>query len=179
MPVIRVKKNKNYTTMANYHLQDKNLSLKAKGIMSLMLSLPEDWDYSTAGLTALSRDGVDSVKSSLKELETNGYLKRERIIDNATKRVIDWIYYIYEKPQAEFPQVEKPVVENPTQQNINKQSTNKQKKNIKKSWKSQSHIKISEPVYKQNPEVEDKYKNVSKEEIIEMWNEKKRTMGGK
>ena len=70
MAVFRVNKNKNYTVMSNYHLRDKNLSLKAKGLLSLMLSLPEDWDYTVRGLSAINKESLGAIQSALKELET-------------------------------------------------------------------------------------------------------------
>ena len=76
MAVFRVKKDKNYTVMSNYHLRDKELSLRAKGLLSLMLSLPEDWDYSLKGLTKLSKEGIDVISVTVKELESRGYIKR-------------------------------------------------------------------------------------------------------
>lgn len=92
----RVHKNKNYTVMSNYHLSDVNLSLKAVGLMSKMLSLPDDWDYSINGLAAISKDGVKSVRSALKELEENGYLVRTRINGEGGKYIYN--YDIYECP---------------------------------------------------------------------------------
>ena len=76
--VFRVEKKSNYTIISNLHLQDKALSLKAKGMLTLMLSLPEDWDMTLKGLVALSNDGIDSVRSTIKELEEHGYLSRSR-----------------------------------------------------------------------------------------------------
>ncbi len=78
MAVFRVEKTKDFTVMSNFHLRDVELSLKAKGLLSLMLSLPEDWDYTTKGLSCICKDGVDSITSSLKELENHGYLIRQR-----------------------------------------------------------------------------------------------------
>ena len=69
MAVFRIKKTKNYTVMSNHHLRNTNLSLKAKGLLSLMLSLPEEWDYTTKGLSVICKDGVDSITSAIKELE--------------------------------------------------------------------------------------------------------------
>lgn len=125
MAVFRVKKDKNYTTMSQYHFKDKRLSWKAKGILSSMLSLPEEWDYSIAGLCALSSDGKGATQTALKELEMLGYLERRKI--RVKGEIRDWEYIIYEKPQSspltDFPQlekphVEKPHVENPPQYNI-------------------------------------------------------------
>ncbi len=76
--IFRVEKNANYTTISNYHLQDKNLSLKAKGLLTIVLSLPPDWTISLDGLQSLSKDGAASVRAALDELEKNGYLTRNR-----------------------------------------------------------------------------------------------------
>lgn len=78
MAVFRVEKTRNYTVMSNYHLRDKSLSLKAKGLLSLMLSLPEDWDYTTKGLARICKDGVDSICATVRELEGAGYIVRQR-----------------------------------------------------------------------------------------------------
>lgn len=79
MAVFRIEKTRDYTVMANFHLRDTELSLKAKGLLSLMLSLPEDWDYTTKGLARICRDGVDSICSTVRELEDHGYIIRERV----------------------------------------------------------------------------------------------------
>ena len=71
--VFKIEKNKNYTIMSNYHLRDKNLSLKAKGLLSFMLSLPENWDYSLSGLIAVCKEQESSIKSTLRELKNNGW----------------------------------------------------------------------------------------------------------
>lgn len=78
----RIEKKHNYTVVSNYHLQDKNLTLKAKGLLTLMLSLPEDWDYTLKGLVNLSKDGIDGVRAAILELEQNGYLDRYRPRNN-------------------------------------------------------------------------------------------------
>ena len=78
MAVFRVEKTRNYTVMSNQHLRDKRLSLKAKGLLSLMLSLPEDWDYTTKGLARICKDGVDSICTTVRELEGTGYIVRKR-----------------------------------------------------------------------------------------------------
>ena len=112
MAVIRVQHTKDYTVMANFHLRDKNLSLKAKGIMSFMLSLPDTWDFSMEGLATCSRDGVDSVRCALKELEDGGYLVRSRARDEKGK-VGKAIYDLYEEPISEKPILENPIQEKP------------------------------------------------------------------
>lgn len=115
MALFRVNKNKNYTVMANYHLRDKNLSLKAKGLLSQMLSLPDDWDYTVNGLCAINKESVSAMQTTLKELETNGYLKRTRTQDG--KGRFDYVYDIYEKPHREKPHTENPCTESPCTEN--------------------------------------------------------------
>lgn len=132
MAVCRVEKNKNYTTMSNFHLRDKNLSNKSRGLLSTMLSLPENWDYTTRGLAAICKDGVDGITAQLKELEQRGYLVRHRIRDG-NGRITDMEYVIYEEPQPVSPDTEKPdmvkpdVAEprlgTPAQRNIDKRIT--------------------------------------------------------
>jgi hypothetical protein len=121
MAVFRVEKSKNYTVMSNYHLKDKGLSLKSKGLLSMILSLPDDWNYTTRGLAAISKDGVDSIGAALKELEKAGYLVRNRLRDGKG-RITDTEYVIYEYPQTEpdtplpdtdSPYTEKPYMDNP------------------------------------------------------------------
>lgn len=96
MPVFRVQKSKNYTVMSNYHLKDKNLSFKAKGMLSFMLSLPDDWDYSLSGLTAVSKEGIRSIRSILTELKENKYLEIRE--SRNLKGNFEYEYLIYERP---------------------------------------------------------------------------------
>ena len=129
MATIRVNKTDNYTVMSNYHFKEKEMSLKAKGLLSLMLSLPNDWDYSINGLATLSKDGKDSVMGALNELEVFGYLIRTRTI-NEKGQFAGYDYDIYEKPNTEKakeekPYTEKPNTENQAQLNTNKLNTNK------------------------------------------------------
>jgi hypothetical protein len=106
MSVVRVNKTANYTVLSNYHFKEKKMSLKAKGLLSLMLSLPDSWNYSISGLVALSKDGKDSVMSALTELEKFGYLIRVRITND--KGQFSGIEYnIYEEPQVKNPITEK------------------------------------------------------------------------
>lgn len=117
MAVIRVNKTKNYTVMSNFHLKEKNMSLKAKGLLSIMFSLPDDWDYSIKGLATLSYDGKDSVMKALKELERFGYLIRTKVLDDQG-RFVGIEYNLYEKPLQNLPQAENPLsVFEETQQN--------------------------------------------------------------
>lgn len=112
MAVCRVHKTRDYTLMSNHHLRDKELSCKACGLLSKMLSLPEEWDYTTRGLAAICKDGVDSISSALKELEQRGYLVRTRLRDDKG-RITDVEYNIYETPQTPAPDMENPHTENP------------------------------------------------------------------
>ena len=114
MAVFRVEKNKGYTVMSNHHLRNKALSLKAKGLLSQMLSLPEDWDYTTKGLARICRDGVDSICATVRELEDAGYIIRERV-RNANGRLGSIEYTILEQPRPPEPKPGKPERENPVQ----------------------------------------------------------------
>lgn len=116
MAVFRIEKTKDFTVMSNYHLRDVELSLKAKGLLSLMLSLPEDWDYTTKGLACICKDGVDSITSALKELENHGYLTRQRI-RYGNGRLGDITYTIHEKPVVQEKEENPPKRENPRQVN--------------------------------------------------------------
>ena len=78
MAVFRIEKTRDYTVMSNYHLRDRSLSLKAKGMLSLMLSLPEDWDYTIKGLARICKDGIDSISGGIRELEAHGYPQRKK-----------------------------------------------------------------------------------------------------
>ena len=104
MSTSRVNKNVNYTVMSNHHLQDKRLSLKAKGLLSYMLSLPDDWDYSLKGLTIGCKDGLDSVRTAVLELEEHGYVRRQKV-RNARGQIIDYDYQVYESPAEDVPAV--------------------------------------------------------------------------
>lgn len=142
MAVIRVNKTKDYTVMSNYHFKDRNLSLKAKGLLSLMLSLPDDWNYSTEGLVTLSSDQHASVRSALKELENFYYLKRLAVRDKG--KIVDWEYHIYEYPQVEKQEIEKPQVEKPQvdfQQVGNHAQLNTNKSSIKELSIKELNIK--------------------------------------
>ena len=100
MPTCKVVKNANFTTISNYHLRDKSLSMKAKGLLTIMLSLPEDWDYTIAGLATLSADGRDSITTTIRELEDHGYVKRHQSRGEKGTFAQNE-YWIYEMPQTE------------------------------------------------------------------------------
>ena len=114
MAVFRIEKTKNYTVMSNHRLRDKSMSLKAKGLLSLMLSLPEEWDYTTKGLAVICKDGVDSISAGIRELEEHGYLRRQRI-RNANGQLGSIEYTILEQPDPPEPVLEKPIRDNPVQ----------------------------------------------------------------
>ncbi len=115
MPVIRVEKNANYTTMCNIPLRDENLSLKAKGLLAMCLSFPDDWNYSVNGLTKICKEGRDAIMTVLKELEEHGYLTRSRI-RLPSGQLADAEYVIHEKPKSDFPTLVKPTQAEPTQE---------------------------------------------------------------
>lgn len=117
MNKIRLHKNGEFIVMSNYHLQDNEMTLKAKGLLSTMLSLPPKWDYSVAGLQTLSKDGRDSITSALCELEKHGYLVRERVTDQKG-RFAGYDYHIYERPFTENPSTGNPSTGNPKESNI-------------------------------------------------------------
>ncbi len=186
--MIKVHKTKDYTVMSRSHLRDKGLSLKAKGLMSLMLSLPEDWDYSVKGLATLSKDGKESVMGAIKELEEHGYLVRTQIKDN-NGRFVGYDYEAFEKPSTgkpftENPTTENPTTENPTQYNIEQYSKEKyiiEENNIKDTYiKKESSLKRKEEEIK-NKEKKEKELPFSEElnTAIEEWfaykKEKKQT----
>ena len=139
MSVFRVEKNKGYTVMSNHHLRNHTLSLKAKGLLSQMLSLPEDWDYTLKGLAQINRESIDAIREAVRELEQAGYITRSRERD-ARGCLRGTIYTIYEQPQTQpdpekpaqaapalaQPTLEKPTLENPTQ--LNTKRTKKRKR---------------------------------------------------
>ena len=99
MPIFRVERNKGYTVMSNHHLRNKDLTLKAKGLLSQMLSLPEDWDYTLKGLALINREKIDAIRQAIRELEQAGYIVRSRERDERGRlRGAD--YVIYEQPQT-------------------------------------------------------------------------------
>lgn len=123
MAVFKIEKNRNYTTMSNYHLRDKNLSYKAKGLLSFMLSLPESWDYSMNGLVSVSKENIRAIRTILQELEEYKYLVRTRMQNE--KGQFKYDYSIYEVPYTQLPHIQNPYMDNPrtnidTQININK-----------------------------------------------------------
>ena len=165
MAVFRVERNKGYTVMSNHHLRNKELSLKAKGLLSQMLSLPEDWDYTLKGLSLINREKIDAIREAIKELERAGYIVRSRERDEKGRlRGAD--YVIFEQPQPPTPDLptlenptldnptqgkptlEKPTLENPTQLNKDIQRTDLPKKEKSNTDLSSTH---SIPILSPNP----------------------------
>ena len=139
MAVFRIERTRDYTVMSNHHLRNGKLSLKAKGLLSMMLSLPEDWNYTTRGLAAICKEGVDAIGGALRELEAAGYIIRHQLRDKQG-RISDTEYVIYEQPQpknpdtpqpdtaspdTENPDMVKPDTEKPAELNIEKSNTEK------------------------------------------------------
>ena len=152
MAVFRIDKTRDYTVMSNHHLRNTELSLKAKGLLSLMLSLPDNWDYTTKGLARICKDGVDSICAAVRELEEHGYVIRERV-RGANGQLGSIEYTILEKPAEPSPEREnpvqvKPILENPVlgkpEQEIPAQS-NKDKSNMDLSSTEQSNPIRSNP----------------------------------
>ena len=149
MAVFRIEKTRDYTVMSNHHLRNTALSLKAKGLLSLMLSLPDGWDYTMKGLARICKDGVDSISGGIRELEARGYLIRERV-RGANGQLGSIEYTILEQPKEPAPVQGKPIRENPVQANptldvpaqeepaqLNKEESSKEK--------SKKDLSITEP----------------------------------
>ena len=162
MAVFRIERTRDYTVMSNHHLRNGKLSLKAKGLLSMMLSLPEDWNYTTRGLAAICKEGVDAIGGALRELETAGYIVRHQLRDRQG-RISDTEYVIYEQPQpknpdtpqpdtaspdTENPDMVKPDTEKPAELNIEKSNTEK----TITYGSSTDSIPFREPVAAQLPE---------------------------
>ena len=151
MAVFRIEKTRDYTVMSNHHLKDRTLTLKSKGLLSMMLSLPDEWNYTTRGLAAICREGVDSIGAALKELETHGYIRRTQLRDEKGK-ITDTEYVIYEMPQCEppsspdtpLPGTAKPYTENPAQLNTKKSSKETSKTDL-------SSTELSNPIQSNPP----------------------------
>ena len=145
MAVFRVERNTGYTVMSNHHLRNKELSLKAKGLLSQMLSLPEDWDYTLSGLSYINRESIDAIRTAVWELEKAGYITRRQGRDEKGKMTAIE-YTIYEQPQP--PALDCPVLENPTQLNKELLKTNLPKKEKLNTDVSSTH---SIPFHSLNP----------------------------
>ena len=116
MAVFRIERTRDYTVMSNHHLRDKALSLKSKGLLSMMLSLPEDWNYTTRGLAKICKEGVDAIGGALRELESAGYIVRHQLRDRQG-RISDTEYVIYEQPQPKAPDTPQPDTASPDTEN--------------------------------------------------------------
>ena len=160
MAVFRIERTRDYTVMSNHHLRNHELSLKAKGLLSMMLSLPDDWNYTTRGLAKICKEGVDAIGNALRELETAGYIVRHQLRDRQG-RISDTEYVIYEQPQqpetpqpdtaspdTENPYLDKPNTEKPAELNIEKSNTQK----LITQGSSTDSIPFREPAAAQLPE---------------------------
>ena len=156
MAVFRVERNTGYTVMSNHHLRNKELSLKAKGLLSQMLSLPEDWDYTLAGLSFINREKIDAIREAIKELERAGYIVRSRERDEKG-RLRGTDYVIFEQPQtspvSDLPTLDNPTLEKPTQEKPTLENPTQLNKDI--SSKEQSITDLSSthsiPFHSLNP----------------------------
>ncbi len=155
MAVFRVERNKGYTVMSNHHLRNKDLTLKAKGLLSQMLSLPEDWDYTLAGLSHINRESIDAIRTAVWELEKAGYITRRQGRDEKGKMTAIE-YTIYEQPQP--PELEKPILENPTTGNPMSENPmqiikEEQKTNLSKKEKPNTDTQSTHsiPIHSPNP----------------------------
>ena len=156
MAVFRIEKTRDYTVMSNHHLRNAGLSLKSKGLLSMMLSLPEDWNYTTRGLAKICKEGTDSIGSALKELERTGYIVRNRLRDSKGK-IVDVEYVIYEtphppdtgqpcedEPDTACPDTENPDMDNPCLEN--RPQLNKEKRNPEEQNTDSSSTEGSNPI---------------------------------
>ena len=183
MAVFRIDKTRDYTVMSNHHLRNTELSLKAKGLLSLMLSLPENWDYTTKGLAAICKDGIDSISSCIRELEKHGYIIRERM-RNEKGQLTTIEYTILEQPKSAPLEREKPIRENPVldipaqaepiQENTAQLNTNKSNKkelntDISNTYPIKSYQKEPEPAKEKSDRIGydevETYRQIIKENI--------------
>ena len=161
MAVFRVERNRGYTVMSNHHLRNRDLTLKAKGLLSQMLSLPEDWDYTLAGLSHINRESIDAIREAVRELEKAGYIVRSRERDERG-RLRGAEYVIFEQPQTQpaldLPTLENPTLDNPTLENPTLENPMQLNKDISRtdlSKKEKSNTDISNthsiPILSPNP----------------------------
>ena len=155
MAVFRVERNTGYTVMSNHHLRNKELSLKAKGLLSQMLSLPEDWDYTLAGLSYINRESIDAIRTAVWELEKAGYITRRQGRDEKGKMTAIE-YTIYEQPQPpalDCPVLENPTADNPTSENPMQLNKDIQKTDLSKKEKSNTDLSSNHsiPILSPNP----------------------------
>ena len=159
MAVFRVERNSGYTVMSNHHLRNKELTLKAKGLLSQMLSLPEDWDYTLAGLSHINRESIDAIRTAVWELEKAGYILRRQGRDEKGKMTAIE-YTIYEQPQPMLenpipgkPMLENPTTDNPTSENPTQLNKDIQRTNLPKKEKSNTDLSSTHsiPIHSLNP----------------------------
>ena len=165
MAVFRVERNTGYTVMSNHHLRNKELSLKAKGLLSQMLSLPEDWDYTLSGLSYINRESIDAIRTAVWELEKAGYITRRQGRDEKGKMTAIE-YTIYEQPQPPEldcpvlenpipgkPMLENPTTDNPTSENPTQLNKDISRTNLPKKEKSNTDLSITHsiPIHSPNP----------------------------
>lgn len=163
MAVFRVERNKGYTVMSNHHLRNKDLTLKAKGLLSQMLSLPEDWDYTLAGLSHINREKIDAIREAVRELERAGYIIRSRERDEKGRlRGADYVIYeqppisdlpTLENPILDNPTLEKPTQDNPTLENPTQLNKEIQRTDLPKKDKSNTDLSSTDsiPIHSLNP----------------------------
>ena len=166
MAVFRVERNRGYTVMSNHHLRNRGLTLKAKGLLSQMLSLPDNWDYTLAGLSRINREKIDAIREAVRELEKAGYIVRSRERDEKG-RLRGTDYVIFEQPQTppvsdlptlenptlDNPTLEKPMLEKPTLENPTQLNKDILKTNLPKKEKSNTDLSITHsiPIHSPNP----------------------------
>lgn len=173
MAKVRVCKTTNYTTIDNGIFKDKRLSLKAKGLLVTMLSLPEEWNYTIEGLSVILKEGKDCIRGTLNELEKCGYLVRNRVRDDKG-RLKDTEYVVYEKPKSEKPMSENPILDNPTQLNKKKVSKKEENKHFNQLYSVESEFntvrskELDFDIVKRQIEKELKSLNLGSEENIKV-----------
>ena len=164
MAVFRVERNTGYTVMSNHHLRNKELSLKAKGLLSQMLSLPEDWDY-TSGVSYINRESIDAIRTAVWELEKAGYITRRQGRDEKGKMTaIEYTIYeqpqppeldcpVLENPTADNPILENPTTDNPTSENPTQLNKDIQRTDLPKKEKSNTDLSSTDsiPIHSLNP----------------------------
>ena len=165
MAVFRVERNTGYTVMSNHHLRNKELSLKAKGLLSQMLSLPENWDYTLAGLSYINRESIDAIRTAVWELEKAGYITRRQGRDEKGKMTaIEYTIYeqpqppeldcpVLENPTADNPILENPTTDNPTSENPTQLNKDISRTNLPKKEKSNTDLSSTHsiPIHSLNP----------------------------
>lgn len=194
MPVFRIERTHDYTVMSNHHLKNPQLTLKAKGLLSMMLSFPDEWNYSERGLAAICKEGVDAIHSAIKELEKAGYMERHQLRGKGG-RIIDTEYVIYEKPHTPdtappdtgnpdmgSPDTAQPVPDNPGELNTQIPNTKKSNTQVSStqsfspptpSWEDDGRTDGSTQLYEIREQIEydylcDRYRKEQVDELIEL-----------